>query len=1145
MRYFIFFFFFVYSFLNAQQTQFPFIENLGQWESVIDYKVQQSNHTIFIEKEATWTIVLSDQEKYNLYHDTKHLSIDHSEYIMDYFAYKIQFVNGDFSQNHTGKQSEAYSNYFIGNNISKHKSNVYSYQSITYNNVWPHIDLVVYMSESHQFKYDFILNKGAKPSDIQLKYEGPECLTLENGELIINGSFSLLKEQLPITYIKSSQQQIPCQYILKNNTISFNLGIDLITEPIVIDPVLVAATASGSTGNNFGHTAGYDLDGNIYSGGISFVTGYPTNSGSYQQNFPNSTCTAINKLNPTGSTLFYSTYLGGTNGTGNPVSLACTNSNKLVILGTTYATDFPTTTTAFQTSNGGASDITVSILSENGSALLGSTYLGGSLSDGRAYLNTTMNFTTHDPLKGTVNIANNEIVCIATVTSNDIVGVDYSNSAPLSPTNSDAIVFKMDTTLSNLLHHKLIGGSQHERGYGLTVDQNQNVYICGSTLSSDLVTTSGVYQESNLSDSTRSSGFITKLTPNLNTILLSSYLSTPASTTASKGIGNYFISLDNQENIYVYGLDKGHNLPQVGGGYSFGDGYIYIAKFDSNLGSLLVTNRMADGINGELGAFKVDNCNRILFSNYGNSSFSTTPDHILPSGGMFVGALSSGGQNLDFGTYYTGGHVDGGTSQFSDQGNIYHAVCVNGNTFNCMPNAYSQNIMNAYDCKVFKIDPELEPIEVEITNTWPNMQFCPNMTHQFGISSSGGLITNLTWYYDGIPVDTNSPELNLTFSTPGVHVIKIIGESECIQYSEDSVVVEVFEIDPEFISDTVHCVDEVLQFTDQSIIPPNYISNISDWFWEFGDGQTSTQQNPTHSYAAPGLYDISLTVYNSDSCEFTISKALHVEIFDVELDFEVDTITCLNNAVNFTSSVQIPNQFETLLDGYYWDFGDGNSSTEENPSHTYDNLGQYDVTLQVSLDNGCTYSITHNSSVSVVELTIDMTLLTDSIWYPFNTPIVAYTNGTNYDSLQWFVNDEFISNEEKITFHAETEESIDYVTIKLIGWLGNCEAVVIKKVKLTNFEDINIPNAFTPNGDGTNDVFNPIGRQVENAEYYMFKIHNRWGEQVFYTNDNTEGWNGLNKRGEAVKADVYIWHLELQSPLSGHQSFNGWVKLIK
>ncbi len=1152
MRYFIFIYFFISSFLSyAQQTHFAFKENLGQWEPEINYKVEYSNYALFIEKDPIWTFVLADEEKYEAYHNKHHLSEDESENIMDYFAYKIHFINGNFKQITKGKRSTSYSNYFIGNNESKHKSYVYSYQSITYTNVWPQIDLVIYTNKNHQFKYDFILKKGAKPSDIQLKYEGPECLTLENGDLIINGSFSLLQEQLPITYMQSSKKQIPCNYELKNNIITFKLDFNEVTESIVIDPVLVASTASGSTSLNFGHTAGYDKDGNIYTGGYSFAIGYPTNSGSYQQNFPNYNCTAINKLNPTGSSLMYSTYLGGTTGQGYPFSLTCTNSNKLVILGSSASNDFPTTSSAFQTQHGGNYDITLSILSEDGGSLLGSTYLGGSMPDGKiSGFNNILNISDHDDLKGTVNISNNEIVCVSTIRSNNIPNIDYSDSTMTTSNTSDAIVFRMDSTLSTLLGHKLIGGTNNERGYGLTTDANNNVYICGVTLSDNLQTTTNAYQEQNLSGGPNEcAGFITKLTPNLDSIIISSYLSTPAATTlGKKGNSNYFISLDNQNNIFVYGLDDDLNIPAAGNGYSFGDGAVYIAKFDSNVQNLLLTSKMGNTSffgSGELGAFKVDDCNRILFSCYRNNSFQTTPDHIYSNGGIFIGILNSSGQSLLFGTYHSGSHTDGGTSQFSDNGIIYHAVCERDNAYNCLPNAYSQNIISTWDTKVFKIDPELEPLDIELTNIWPNMEFCIGKSHEFGVNTSNVGPNGVTWYIDDEKVDSNVLFHNVLFSTPGKHIIKVVGESDCFQFDEDTVHVNIYDINPEFISDTVHCVGGILQFTDQSILPAFHQGNITNWLWNFGDGNSSTLQNPTHSYSTPGFYDISLTISTLDSCESTISKALHVEIFDLTPNFEVNSIVCYENEANFTLLHNIPEHLPVQIESYSWNFGDGTSSTQQNPSHLYLDTGKFDVTLNITLDNGCTYSTAKPSAVVVNHLTIDFTLLTDSLWYPFDFPVEAYTTNLGFDSLQWDIDNEPFSNNNNVEFFTGTTVEEQYIILTLTGWQGNCEATVSKKIKLTNYEDFNIPNAFTPNGDDINDVFKPVGRQVENAEYFEFKIHNRWGEQLFITYDNTEGWGGFNKRDNKVSAGVYIWTLRLQTELSGHQSYNGWVMLIK
>ncbi len=1146
MRYFLVLFFLISNLSYAQQAQFPLTENLGQWENFIDFKIERSDHTLFIEKGGTWTFVLSDRENTKYFHDNRELSKTNPEtFIVDHFAYKVHFINGNFNNKIKGEASPFYYNYFIGNDKNKHASNVHGYKSVYYKDVWLNIDLKVYFTDNNEFKYDFILHKNANLNDIQLKYEGQECLTLENNILTINGSFSLLNEELPITYLERTKEQIPCKYKLENDIISFDMDINTIEETVIIDPILVAATASGSTTENFGYTAGYDIDGNIYSGGESFTNGYPITTGAYQQSFFAQSCIAINKYNPTGSNLMYSTYLGGGGSLGTivgfPVSLTCTESKKLIILGITNATNYPTSPNAIQTSHGGKHDIVLSILSENGTSLLGSTYLGGSEEDGLTDEITALKLGSKDHIKGMVNVINDEIVCVATISSANIPGISYPTSNTVSPDNPDAIVFKTDTLISTLLGHSVIGGSGADRGYGITTDEDQNIYICGATTSLNFPTTSNAYQNQSYGDSIRCAGYITKLTSNLDSIIASTYITT--NSIAPKGIGTYFVSIDHMGNVYSYGIDGSLMLPQIGTGYHFGAGRVYIAQFNSNLSSLLATHKMGSNHSVSLGAFKVDQCDRVMFSSYSNSSFETTSDNIIPNGGMYVGILSPGGQNLSFGTYYTGNHVDGGTSQFSHNGSIYHAVCVPHNIFSCHSNAYSQNIMADYDSKVFKIDPELETISIEIDNIWPNMEFCLGTTHNFGTLTVGSL-SNFSWYYDGQLVSHND-FYEADFNELGTHTLKVVGESECVHLSRDSIVFEVFEITPDYMSDSIQCIDGFVDFSDISILPPNFTGSITDWYWDFGDGNFSTSQHPTHSYSGSGFYDVNLTVTTSNGCVYDTLKELQVEIFNADIDFEVDSIFCTGDEVEFTPLVNIPPHIEAQVENYFWEFGDGYSSTDMSPTHVYNIDGQFDVTLRVILDNGCEYEITHLNILTVHKIILNMALLTDSISFPFDEPIEAYVFGSGYNTVEWFIDNEYTTSGDSLSFYTSTEEPTDEILITALAKNEYCEKEITKIVKLTNIENFYIPNAFTPNGDHLNDIFKPVGRQVDNAEYFMFKIHNRWGEQLFITYDNTEGWAGFNKRDNKVSAGVYVWTLELQTELSGRQTYNGWVTLIK
>jgi len=168
---------------------------------------------------------------------------------------------------------------------------------------------------------------------------------------------------------------------LNNNTLSFEIENYNKKHDLIIDPIVIASTYSGSTESIYGHTATYDDLGNIYSGGAGFSPGgLPVTLGAYQTTYGGSRDMCINKYDPTGSNLIYATYLGGSS-SDYPHSLIDYN-GKLYILGSSLSPNFPTTSTAHDSSHNGSYDITVTILNTTGSALIGSTFVGGSLDDG-------------------------------------------------------------------------------------------------------------------------------------------------------------------------------------------------------------------------------------------------------------------------------------------------------------------------------------------------------------------------------------------------------------------------------------------------------------------------------------------------------------------------------------------------------------------------------------------------------------------------------------------------------------------------------------------------------------------------------------------------------------------------------------------
>ncbi|MFN7845751.1 MAG: PKD domain-containing protein [Bacteroidota bacterium] len=968
--------------IYAHQHHVNFTENKGQWPSQIIYKADLDGGALFIENNC-FTYHLYDKAavRYN------HLSKNNNHKKVNRHAFKMKFINCNKSiKFKSSEKYPSYKNYFIGKNHLAWAKKVNSWEKITAENLYPGIDMETEGLENG-IKYQFNIAPGAKYQMLQLNYEGADKIWLENNELHIKTSLNEMVDQRPIAWqiIDGKKIFIDCQYILKHKTVAFKLGSNYNpNHALIIDPVLVFASYSGSTADNFGLTATYDAFGNLYAGGLIYDIGYPTTLGAYDDSYNGSvqygrTDISISKFDSTGTTLLYSTYFGGANNTEVVHSMVVNSLDQLCIYGTTSSIDFPITAGSFDNSfNGGTNfqagsngtffdngtDIFVSKFSVDGTQLLASTFIGGNQNDG---INTSanLNFNYGDLFRGEINVDENDNIIVGSCTQSADFPVTSNAIQSVKDNNQDGCIFKLDSNLQTLLYSTFIGGNQDDAIYAI-VSSGTDVYATGGTSSPNLPANNNSYI--NAFQGGNADAIILKLSTVTNSTPFISYLGTNAYDQS------YFVQLDQSENVYLFGQTSSSSFPYIGGVYQNANSGQFIVKLDSMLTTAAFSTTFGNSSgspNLSPSAFLVDNCGRIYISGWGGSLTTGIPTTNMPltsdafqsttdGFNFYLAVFSNNMDNLLYATYFGGAnsteHVDGGTSRFDKKGIVYQAVCAgcgSNDDFPTTPGAWS-NTNNSSNCNVgvFKFDFSLGPISGDFTAS-PESG-CSPLNVSFTNSSPDAFL----WDFGNN--DTTSTEVNpsRTFIAPGVYPVTlyILPVNECVL--PDTIVknITVFpDIQAQFTNTIIPC-QTTVNFSDLTI---NNHPTVNSWNWNFGDNTTSSLQNPTHTYLNPGTYTVQLTVTDSLGCTGTSDTLITI----VNLQAQQNLISfCGNNNVEFSA---LPDS----AGGYLWNFGNplspNNTSTLQQTNFLYPDTGQYSAYLVVYWGNNNECSDTSFFNVNI------------------------------------------------------------------------------------------------------------------------------------------------------------------------------------
>lgn len=996
---------------TQDNQELRFIENRGQWDQKHDFQARVPGGRLGVSASG-FSIFLLDLEELEHRHMAGHGEVDEStghapDAPVDGHYFQINLLGSDPHVKPVVETPlEGYDNYFQGADARQWVRKAKAYATVLYPNVYPGIDFRV-SSLGRNLKYEFVVAPGADPARIKLHYTGTFGVQRNDEALEIQTAVGVLTEEKPYCYqaVGKDKQTVPSAYTLNNDIVSFRFPDDYDAQrTLVIDPLLIFSTYSGSTADNWGSTATPGEHGTLYSAGITIqdLNGFfPATTGAYQTTNKGKYDMAIIKYDSAGTKFLYATHLGGS-GNDTPESLVVDDaSGDLLVLGISSSFDFPTSTTAYDTAynQGGTTiantvlnttdrwDIVITRFAADGSTLVGSTFLGGSGHDGLNYPKTrggALVANYGDEMRGDILTDETGHVYITSVTtSTDFPvtgGFDQSYNGGLS----DGVVTKLSPDLSSILWSTYLGGSGVDAAYSIKFDKAKNIVVGGGTSSANFPATAGAYQPTfnGIVD-----GWIARLSADGSTLLQATYTGTASFDQV------YFVDLNEDGDVFCYGQTAGH-MPVSANVYNNPNSGQFLQRFSPDLDKLRFSTVFGSASPSGLvipnispTAFLVNDCENVYMAGWGGHTNSATGNWQSTTVGMNVTldalqpttsgsdfyfiVLNSDATELVYSTFLGGAssktHVDGGTSRFDRHGIVYHAVCsgcTSGNStgrassdFPTTPGAKSrlnrsQNCNNA----AFKFDLSTLRANFDTNNLDLTMPGYNNVCYPepilFQNLSTGG--KTFIWDFDDGTIVTRQKteprNVIHRFNKEGDYAVKLkINDlSTCAQSDSITKIIHYFMPDIHVGDDGKVCTGQSFHLT---------ASGGDTYTWTSEDGTfTSSTPSPVVTPATAMTYYV--TVVDKDGC--TKSDTVYVDLtpyvyarfetFDANLNHPGYNELCAPDVI------QLKNLSENGKD-YTWTFSDGTApifTRDMAPFlHGFDQAGTYTLQLKAANANTC------------------------------------------------------------------------------------------------------------------------------------------------------------------------------------------------
>lgn len=905
------------------RTQAVFVQNKGQWPDPVVARAGVPSGALWVEKNAfLWN-----------FHEAEFESFLHpgpnrppEDYVFRSHAFRVSF-EGSAPDASTSMESllPQYYNYYLGDDSTHWAGHAAASGRVHYHGLYPGIDLHLY-GRGNSLKYDFVVRPGADPADIRMAYDGGEGFSVSRwgDALRLQSTVNTIIEQRPYAYqvVGTRLVEVPCEFVLKDGKVGFRTGPYNKDIDLVIDPELVFATFIGATASNFGFTACNDSQDRLISGAAVFAAGYPTSPGAFETDFNTAVTNymdiALSKFSADGNQLLYSTYIGGgKQETGH--SVIADGDDNFLLFGVTGSNDFPTTSGAFQEAFAGGpilmmgdffisghpdgTDLFIAKFLEDGT-LDASTFVGGNNNEGLNYADKLF-YNYGDAFRGEINVDDENDIFVATVCNGTFPVTPDAFQGTYGGGTCDGLLFKMSSDLSSLVFSSYVGGLGDDACYAIDFADDGDLLIAGGTRSSNFPHAGNGADESYNGDV---DGFVMRISSTGFNVENGTF----AGTSSYDQV--YFLQTDNNGFVYVLGQTEG-TMAITPGCYGQPNSGQFIQKLGPALDTVEWTTTIGTG-SGEIDisptAFLVSDCEQIYFSGWGGqtngycglaytcyASASTTnglpltPDANQPDtdgSDFYLCVLAPDATGLTYGSFLGGPvsneHVDGGTSRFDKDGQVYQAVCAGcggSSDFPTTPGAWSsENPSNNCNIAVFKFN--LGGVFASLQIDGPP-QVCEGTPAPLVNLSTGA--TDYLWTFgDGQSSTAFQP--SHVYEAPGNYLVTLIAtdSSGCLAPDTATIAIEVLPgVNPQ-----VDPVDPVCQGESAQLSASG--SDNLYWIDDFTLSDP-TIPNPTVSPDMSQFY----CVVDSNDCEID-TACVWVELFIPDTAVSPDAEICVGGSVN-------------------------------------------------------------------------------------------------------------------------------------------------------------------------------------------------------------------------------------------------------